>query len=110
MNITNNFLPFVLIILSVFVTCVGFSQASDNIALGKPYTMSPKPNYSYCTDEGDAVQLTDGVYTEGYFWTQLSTVGWRSPPRFVAITLDLKEVFPIAGIALNSAAGTANVT
>ena len=46
-------------------------RPSENIALGATYTFEPGPNYGLCTDSGDAEQLTDGVYTDGYFWAQL---------------------------------------
>jgi hypothetical protein len=39
----------------------------ENLALRKPYTLEPSPNYAHCTDPGDATQLTDGQYTDGYF-------------------------------------------
>jgi len=82
--------------------------ALENIARGRPYTLSEEPNYSYCTDPGDATQLTDGVYTTGYFWTQPSTVGWSGgATRF--ITIDLGKVQPIAGVSFSTAAGVAEV-
>ena len=84
-------------------------QGLDNLARGKRYTMEPSPNYKYCTDEGDKTQLTDGVYTKGYFWTQKSTVGW-SHARHVIITIDLGTVQPIRGASYNTAAGVAGVT
>jgi len=81
----------------------------ENIARGKPYQMKPSPNYGYCTDPGDRTQLTDGVYTVGYFWTQKTTVGWvRARP--VIITIDLGKVEPIRGVSFNTAAGVAGVT
>jgi hypothetical protein len=83
--------------------------AVDNIALGKSYVLQPAPNYALCTDPGDKTQLTDGVYTKGYFWTQKSTVGWQGG-GCVSITVDLGKVEPICGAALNTAAGTAGVT
>ena len=84
------------------------SVRAENIALGKPYTLSPRPNYQYCTDPGDRTQLTDGKTTTSYFWTQKGTVGWRNS-RLVIITLDLKRVEPIEGVALVTAAGRAGV-
>ena len=54
---------------------IPMERPSENIALRASYTMEPKPNYDLCSDPGDAEQLTDGVYTEGYFWAQKSTVG-----------------------------------
>jgi len=85
----------------------GFGQEL-NLALGRPYTMSPRPSYRYCTDPGDATQLTDGVRTEGYFWTQKTTVGWGGgAPAF--ITVDLGQVRPIGGASFRTAAGVAGV-
>ena len=77
----------------------------ENLALGKPYELSPPPNYEYCTDPDDTRQLTDGQYTVGYFWTQKSTVGWYlySPQ----ITIDLGRVQPISGIMVNCPGGGA---
>lgn len=81
----------------------------DNIALNKTYTLSLLPDYCYCSDTGDAIQLTDGAYTSGYFWCQESTVGWDSPNSNPIIIIDLKQVYPIQGISYNTAGGTANV-
>ncbi len=77
----------------------------ENIALGKPYELSPPPSYEHCTDADDVTQLTDGQYTVGYFWTQQSTVGWYlySPQ----ITIDLGAVQPIDGIMINCPGGGA---
>lgn len=82
--------------------------AAENVALHKPYTLSPVPNYSYCTDVGDRVQLTDGEYVRGYFWTQKGTVGWtHAAPALV--TIDLGRVEPIRGVSWSCAAGVAGV-
>ena len=35
----------------------------ENLALGKPYTLTPAPNYPHCSDPGDTTQLTDGRHT-----------------------------------------------
>lgn len=86
-----------------------FVRPGENLALGKPYTFSARPNYSYCTDPDDARQLTDGQYTAGYFWAQKGTVGWVHA-RFVVITLDLGKGEPIRGVSFNTAAGVAGVT
>jgi hypothetical protein len=85
-----------------------FRPPGENIARGRAYTLSPPPNYPLCTDEGDSVQLTDGVYTEGYFWTQTSTVGWQSG-KPIQIAVDLGVPQPICGISYNTAAGVAGV-
>ncbi|MCY3736332.1 MAG: hypothetical protein OXG13_08040 [Gemmatimonadaceae bacterium] len=83
-------------------------RPSQNIALGASYTLEPGPNYGLCTEPGDYEQLTDGVYTDGYFWAQLSTVGWQEKTPSV-FTLDLGEVRPIRGVSFNTAAGFADV-
>jgi len=85
-----------------------FTPPGPNIALGRSYRMKPSPRYSYCTDPDDLTQLTDGVYTSGYFWTQKTTVGWsRAMP--VIITVDLGEIEPVTGASFNTAAGVAGV-
>ena len=80
-----------------------------NVALHKPYTLEPLPNYRDCADDGDRALLTDGEYTEGYFWVAKTTVGWvhRQP---VAVTIDLGRVEPISGLSYRTAAGVADVT
>lgn len=89
----------------------GFSGGSlpgRNLALHRPYTLEPAPSYALCSDDGDRTQLTDGLYTEGYFWTQKSTVGWQNA-KPVRITLDLGSDLPIAGVSFSTAAGVAGV-
>lgn len=83
--------------------------AAENVALHKPYELSPAPNYSYCTDSGDKAQLTDGEHTQGYFWTQKSTVGWNHAAP-VTVMIDLGKTEPIRGLAWGCAAGVAGVT
>ncbi|MBO4345148.1 MAG: hypothetical protein J5833_05305, partial [Victivallales bacterium] len=86
-----------------------FVPKGENVALKKPYSFSASPSYWLCTDPDDRTQLTDGVYTNGYFWTQKSTVGWNSR-NAVLITIDLGETFPIGGFSYNTAFGVAGVT
>ena len=81
---------------------MNFTPPGENIALGRPYALAPQPNYPLCKDPGDVTHLTDGVYTEGYFWTQGSTVGWMDVSR-VVITVDLGEVQPVGGVSLSTA-------
>ncbi|MCC6491033.1 MAG: hypothetical protein IT364_26330, partial [Candidatus Hydrogenedentes bacterium] len=85
-----------------------YTRPGENLALGKSYTLQPTPAYSYCTDSGDTTQLTDGAYSEGYFWTQPSTVGWQNAKPAV-IEIDLGSDQPICGLSLRTAAGTAGV-
>ena len=94
--------------LCIFGGSAAVARQPDNVALGKTYTLKPTGNYHLCTDAGDRRQLTDGVYTKGYFWTQMTTVGWRHALP-VEITIDLESVRPISGMSLSSAAGTAGV-
>ncbi|MGA2246781.1 MAG: hypothetical protein ABSH48_17455 [Verrucomicrobiota bacterium] len=84
------------------------ADSSANLATGKEYTLDPAPNYSLCTDPGDATQLTDGQYVSGRFWTQIGTVGWvdASP---VTITIDLEKSQPIGGLSFNTAAENPDV-
>ena len=98
-----------------FTSLIQFGQSHPNwqpdpvnIALGKSVTFNTPPNYSYCTDPDDAIQVTDGIYTSGYFWTQQSTVGW-SHKNPAIITIDLGSERPISGISFDTAAGTAGV-
>jgi len=85
--------------------------ALENVALKKPYTLSPTPGYRYCTDPDDKIQLTDRVYSQGYFWTQKETVGWwgGQDAAPVICTIDLGKVEPICGVSWSCAAGTAGV-
>lgn len=85
-----------------------FKPAGPNVAAGCKYELTPKPNYKLCSDPDDNIQLTDGVYTQGYFWTQKSTVGWNGDN--VDITIDLGREENICGASLNSAGGIANVS
>lgn len=87
----------------------GAARPGENLAFGRPYTLQPAPSYGLCTDENDKFQLTDGIYSVGYFWTQKSTVGW-SRGRPIVVTIDLGSVAPICGASLNTAAGVAGVS
>ena len=89
----------------------------QNIARGKPYTLSVKPSYPLCTDPGDATDLTDGalsgVWTPGGtagYWTEKGTVGWQHARKPVNITVDLGKVEPIRGAAFRTIGGGAGVT
>ncbi len=79
-----------------------------NLALNRPYTWDPAPSYHHCTDAGDKTQLTDGKESEGYFWTQKETVGWR-PKLAASVTIDLGKLEPIGGVTFRTAARAAGV-
>jgi len=85
-----------------------WTAPGPNVAAGRPYELDPAPNYPYCTDPGDATQLTDGQYVEGYFWTQKGTVGWQNANP-VTITIDLGRDGPLCGASFDTAAGRAGV-
>lgn len=102
--------------LTLIVLAVATSishAADDNIARGKSYTFSIAPNYSYCTEDGDVTDLTDGERTTSKvdnFWTHEGCVGWAHTREPIQITLDLESVQPIAGVSYCSAAGSAGVS
>lgn len=96
------------ILVLLFAPGLAMAQNPENLAPGKRYTLDPNPNYHLCTDSQDKVQLTDGIFTKGYFWTQMTTVGWRNAQP-VKITIDLEAVQPIRGLSFNTAAGVAQV-
>lgn len=82
---------------------------ADNVALHRPYEMSPAPNYAGCKDPGDAVQLTDGE-TAGCDWLRSGTVGWSKPAPAVTVLIDLGVSTPIGGVRLHTnGGGRANV-
>ena len=79
-------------VISIAAVCGVSAQVEDaftppggNVALSTPYTLDPAPNCRHCTEEGDAVQLTDGKYAppdaESSLWVLPACVGWqrRSP-------------------------------
>jgi hypothetical protein len=80
------------------------AHALENLALHKSYTLSPKPNYSLCTDDEDLVQLTDGR-SLGSQWTRKSTVGWRTPEPVVEITIDLGEKYAVDEVRIHTVGG-----
>lgn len=97
---------------AVSLGCVHPSRADDeaNLALHRPYTMSPAPSYDLTTDVGDQEQLTDGRLTLGIgrLWRYRSTVGWQSLPA-ARITIDLGSDVDIGEVSAHTGAGTADV-
>ncbi len=101
--------------------------AADNVALGRPYTFSHPPNYLYCTDPGDATDLTDGHHmieedlhaSYPTFWMadrksqaadgtprSIGTaVGWAGGDKHKSIEIDLGQICSINGLTFASAAG-----
>ncbi len=113
-SITVDQIAGALVLLTVLLGAEADAEESNqqqlpgkNIALGKSCTFSSSPNYPGCTDPGDKTQLTDGQLAKGQFKTQKGAVGWRGV-RYVAITVDLGCVEPIAGVSFRTAADTAH--
>ena len=97
-----------LLLLCIFAADISMAQEAENLAMGKKYTLKPAANYHLCTDSQDRIQLTDGVLSKGYFWTQMTTVGWTHAQP-VEITIDLETAQPIGGVSFNTAAGAGGV-
>lgn len=105
----NRYSGFILFMLLLITLSVCADQ-EDNIAKGKPYTITPEAGYPYSKDAGDAVQLTDGLRaTAQWLWADKKSVGWHweSP---IIITIDLGNVLPISGANYSTAFGRAGVT
>ena len=85
-----------------------FTPPGPNVALHRPYTLEPGPNYGDCAMDAKRSLLTDGEYTKGSFWVSQTTVGWVHT-RPVAVAIDLGQVEPIAGVSYSTAAGRADV-
>jgi len=86
-----------------------------NLLSGKKAAYSLKPNYGYCTDPGDPMDLTNGKFWQSGgktgFWTDKGTVGWGVGNKPGAlITFDLGEVGPIGAIGFDTVTGQAQVT
>jgi len=107
--------PFALLACACLVEAAAASAAAQaitpgsNVARGRPYSLTPRPNYSLTTDTGDNSQLTDGAYTTGTMWLQPAAVGWSNATP-VTIVVDLQTVQPIAGLSYSTAAGKAGVS
>ncbi len=93
----SNLLKKLFIVMLLFVCR---SSEAQDLALHKPYTLSVLPNYPYTAPPTDKSSLTDGIYTEGYFWTKRTTVGWVR--RQVTITIDLEQIQLVGTITFNS--------
>jgi hypothetical protein len=100
-------IKFCLVFLVGLLSLIGTSNlcfSETNVALGKPYTVSPNPNYRFSAPASDRTSLTDGKYSvrPQRFWTQQTTVGWqKSGP--VEILIDLGNIFLIKSIVLSTA-------
>jgi len=82
----------------------GSGLEAVNLALNKPYEISPPPNYKLCTDVGDRFQLTDGE-ASGANWRRESTVGWRHAATPPTVRIDLGEVRAIDEVRIHTVGG-----
>ncbi len=78
------------------------NSQSQNLAMNKSYTLSPSPNYRSSIPSSDKCYLTDGDYTNGFFWSQPTTVGWQNCDK-IRIDIDLEKDQPIGGITFSTA-------
>ncbi|MBN2590100.1 MAG: hypothetical protein JXA96_09570 [Sedimentisphaerales bacterium] len=93
----------ILVLIFLWSLC---AYGTENIALNKSYTFSPKPNYDLCTDDSDTKQLTDGKIS-GSRWTQTSTVGWVKPEPFVEVIIDLGQKYVVREVNVHTIGGGA---
>ena len=94
----------VLLLITLLNTTLGLAE---NLALRRPYTLSHPPNYPYCTDPGDATDLTDGIRYDPRgtsLWTQKTSVGWALGEQFKRIEIDLGEICRITAVTIETAA------
>ena len=98
------------IFCAFFILCFNFvglfqsCYAATNLAFGKSYKISAKPNYMLSAPSRDQTSLTDGKYTFGHFWTDKRTVGWQAQKN-IEILIDLEKVSDIGSIILNTVRG-----
>ena len=97
------------ILLTLLAAPPAPAAEAENVALGKPYTLEPAPNYSGATSKTGATILTDGqISRAGTLWAQPSAAGWaRTSP--VTITIDLGTPVAIDRVTWHTAAGAADV-
>jgi hypothetical protein len=100
----NKLLLNIMILVYSLAGLVNFCHSATNLALHKPYWVSPLPSYPLTAPSSDSTSLTDGKYTFGHFWTAKSTVGWW-PVRDVEILIDLEKVGNIGKITFNTVRG-----
>lgn len=98
-----------ILLMLTAAACAVHAEESINVALGRPYTLDPAPNYSGGTSKTGAEVLTDGKTTPGgTMWLQSGAVGWTHV-RPVTITIDLGAAVTIDRVTWHGAAGSAGV-
>lgn len=91
-----------LVFFTVFLlNCNGQSQ---NLALNKPYLVTPKPNDSKTKSKTDMKELTDGKFSKKTpLWNDKVSVGWRHK-NYIQIDLDLERIESIGELIISTAA------
>ncbi len=65
------------------------------------FQLSSPPDYPFGAPSTDKTSLTDGIFTNGYyFWSQKTTDGWLQ--HVITITIDLDSVQSIGAVNFNS--------
>ncbi|OUS12713.1 hypothetical protein A9Q89_04745 [Gammaproteobacteria bacterium 53_120_T64] len=98
------FLGVLCVIALIHVSDKCNASGIKNLALNSTYTYSPKPQYELTRDDDDTIQLTDGLYTKGHFWTNRGAVGWQNSSS-IKIEIDLGSLRNIGGICLSTSRG-----
>mgnify|MGYP001320493242 CR=1 FL=1 len=88
-------------------------QKEDNLAFGKSYQFSKKPNMKFCSSKDPELELkklTDGVFSktsEPIWFDSKNTVGFFEATRKgrVEITFDLERTATIEKVMVHTAAG-----
>src|SRR5690606_25282905 len=98
-----------LIIVIVFFSFITNDQSfAQNVALGKKYEVSIKPNYKIKSSNLISNILTDGkssTLDTTLFWLKKSTLGWQGIEQ-VIISFDLKELINLDKITFNTGRGS----
>lgn len=86
-------------------------SAGENLALGKPALLVPKPDYRLTvTGDSDSRDLTDGVLSTAHWdrlWFDSKSVGWYFADGLERlIRLDLEHVAPVERIVIRCLGGS----
>lgn len=98
---------FLITAIALFIPAVAVATEA-NLALNKPYTLSPRPTPA---DDGDQTDLTDGrnFRSSSRMWDQKGCVGWYRIKVPAEITVDLGRDEPIRGASFSTSGGSGAV-
>ena len=84
---------------------MGAAAGAADLVRGRPCTWSRPPQYRYCTDPGDAAQLTDGLLAKNdYIWIDSACVGWElQTGDIVTWTFDLGNTCELDSVVVRTA-------